>query len=450
MTTDQISEGSPEFHDWLFATTKRFHGKPWLLHVPGRPDVLVLSSPQLFEDVQRTFALQFEKVDNQFEGLGLDVHGNAVASVSSAYLRPSLHIQRHLAATVLTSPVLREMASDLVSKHVESLVKIFEDAAGDSKLESCSPLDVTKLMRQFAMEVFAELGFGLQLGTLRSPSRDSTWKLERLLHIGDEAALSRSAALVSAEILAAVEAKSKKRRGESGCGSPLASGVGHVDMVDILLKQKQNSKKIKDPGFLAEFVLGFVVAARGSMAYTLSMCFQCLAQHPEEQEKLYQELKEGEESGKTRRGLVRLEAVVKETMRLFPMKPFVRRRAKTDIVLSDNTFVAAGAEVAMDVYGMARRENVWGLGSAEFHPQRWIDVKTGNLRPASTYKFNAFLGGPQACLGAEMALAEVKAILAVLINKARIVAVKNEVNSCNDGTVMVQIRHRRPSPPQYS
>ncbi|RLN66673.1 hypothetical protein BBJ29_008104 [Phytophthora kernoviae] len=399
MTTDQISEGSPEFHDWLFATTKRFHGKPWLLHVPGRPDVLVLSSPQLFEDVQRTFALQFEKVDNQFEGLGLDVHGNAVASVSSAYLRPSLHIQRHLAATVLTSPVLREMASDLVSKHVESLVKIFEDAAGDSKLESCSPLDVTKLMRQFAMEVFAELGFGLQLGTLRSPSRDSSafekavddvqvlvsqranrssiaWKLERLLHIGDEAALSRSAALVSAEILAAVEAKSKKRRGESGCGSPLASGVGHVDMVDILLKQKQNSKKIKDPGFLAEFVLGFVVAARGSMAYTLSMCFQCLAQHPEEQEKLYQELKEGEESGKTRRGLVRLEAVVKETMRLFPMKPFVRRRAKTDIVLSDNTFVAAGAEVAMDVYGMARRENVWGLGSAEFHPQRWIDVKT--------------------------------------------------------------------------
>ncbi|KAF4316312.1 hypothetical protein BBO99_00008732 [Phytophthora kernoviae] len=277
MTTDQISEGSPEFHDWLFATTKRFHGKPWLLHVPGRPDVLVLSSPQLFEDIQRTFALQFEKVDNQFEGLGLDVHGNAVASVSSAYLRPSLHIQRHLAATVLTSPVLREMASDLVSKHVESLVKIFEDAAGDSKLESCIPLDVTKLMRQFAMEVFAELGFGLQLGTLRSSSRDSS----------------------------------------------------HVDMVDILLKQKQNSKNIKDPGFLAEFVLGFVVAARDSMAYTLSMCFQCLAQHPEEQEKLYQELKEGEES-----------------------------------------------EVAMDVYGMARRENVWGLGSAEFHPQRWIDVKT--------------------------------------------------------------------------
>ncbi|KAG7388683.1 hypothetical protein PHYBOEH_007764 [Phytophthora boehmeriae] len=481
MTAAQPTEGSPAFSDWLVATTKTFHGKPWLLHVSGRPHALVLSSPQLFEDVQRTFALQFEKVDSQFDTAGFDVHGGGVASVSGSCLRPPMQIQRHLAAAVLTSPILREQASKLVAKHVESLVKVLEDAAGDDKSQPRSPLDVTKLMRRFAMEVFVELGFGLQLGALSSSSEDSSafekavdqvqalmprrasrsalaWKLERLLRVGDEATLSRSAAFVETEILAAVEAKSKKRRGDSGCGSPLASGAGHVDMLDVIMKQKRNSRSIKDPGFLAEFVLGLVVAARDSMAYTLSMCLHCLAQHPEEQEKLYEELCKAEESGKPHSSLVRLEAVVKETMRLFPTKPFVRRRAKTDVILSDNTFVAAKTEVAMDIYGMARSETVWGLGGAEFRPQRWIDVKTGNLRPASTYKFNAFLGGPQACLGAEIALTEIKTILAVLINKVRFSPVDNETSCCNEetpvrsnGAVMVQIHRRRPSPPgQYS
>lgn len=170
-------------------------------------------------------------------------------------------------------------------------------------------------------------------------------------------------------------------------------------MLDLLLSQKCSSKSSKDPEFLAEFVLGLVVAARDSMAHALSSCLQCLARHPEEQEKLARELKEAEEEDRDLQSVVYLEAVVKEALRLYPAKPFIRRRARIDTVLSDGTFVAAGAKVAMDLYSMARRENVWGQNSAQFRPQRWIDSTNGKLRPTSNYKFNAFLGGPRACLG---------------------------------------------------
>uniref|UniRef100_H3H0D6 Cytochrome P450 n=1 Tax=Phytophthora ramorum TaxID=164328 RepID=H3H0D6_PHYRM len=445
MTAEQPSEGSPAFYDWVFAITTRFHGKPWLLHRPGRPDVLVVSSPGSFEDIQRTFAVQFEKIEGDADGLAHDVHGGATALVCTGQLRPSVNMQRQLAASVLGSPALRQQASALVNQHLDSLLRVLEGAARLGTGNVSTDLDVSKMMRQFAMEVFTELGFGLQLGALRSPCYQASklenaiddvqrrmaersqrpavsWKLERLLAVGSEAALSRSIDVVSTITLEAVHAKRSKHRAGSGCDSPLAGS--RVDMLDLLLGQKCSSKSSKDPEFLAGFVLGLVVAARDSMAHALTKCLQCLAQNPEEQEKLLRELKEAEEEGKDPRSIARLEAVIKEALRLHPSKPFVRRRARQDTVLSDGTFVAEGTEVAMDLYSMARRENVWGPGSAQFRPQRWIDATNSKLRPVSKYKFNAFLGGPRACLGADIALAELKTVIAAVVSKVYLDAIE--------------------------
>jgi cytochrome P450 len=473
LTPDQPAEGSPAFNDWVFSVTTRFHGKPWLLHVPGHPDVLVVSSPVAFEDIQRTFAVQFGKSESEAEGLTHDAHGGAIAFVGTGHLRPSVNTQRQLAASVLGSPVLRQQASVLVRDHLQSLLKVLEEAADAARLQlnPCSnSLDVAKLMRHFAMQVFTELGFGLQLSSeleeavediqervaQRSKRPSVVWKLERLLDVGAEAALSRSIDDVNAITVKAVAAKTRRRRGGSKCASPVAGS--RVDMLGLLLGQKCSSKSSKDPEFLAQFVLGLVVAASEAMAHTLSKCLQCLAQNPDEQEKLLRELDEAERAGKDTRSVVRLEAVVKETLRLHPAKPLVRRRARLDTVLSDGTFVAAGTEVAMDLYSMARRESVWGPGAAEFRPQRWIDSTGGKLRPASTYKLNAFLGGPRACLGADMAVAEIKTVVAAVIAHVRL-NVTGETEKRNgkdetptrdvpcDGAVRVEVRPRRLDPP---
>ncbi|GMF38245.1 unnamed protein product [Phytophthora fragariaefolia] len=485
MTAEQPAEGSPAFYEWVFAMTTRFHGKPWLLHRPGRPDMLVVSSPEAFEDIQRTFATQFEKVDCEAEGLAHDVHGGAIAFVYSGQLRPSVSTQRQLAASVLGSPALRLQASVLVKRHVPSLLRLLGDAADEARMQTTgtASLDVAKIMREFSMEVFTELGFGLRLGALQSQHGDSSelekavddiqgrvlgrlkrpavaWKLERLLDVGSEAALGRSVKVVSTITLGAVETKRKRRRGDDVIDSP----GSRVDMLDLLLGQKCNSKSSKDPEFLAEFVLGLVVAARDSMAHALSTCLQFLAQHPEEQEKLVRELKEAEEEGKDLQSVAQLEAVVKEALRLQPSKPFIRRRARLGTVLTDGTFVAAGTEVAMDLYSMARRENVWGPASAQFRPQRWIDSTTGKLRPTSNYKFNAFLGGPRACLGADLAMTEMKTVLAEVIARIGFDAVEPRIceKTSNkdktmtrglecDGAVRVLVRRRSPNPPgQFS
>ncbi|POM81369.1 Cytochrome P450, partial [Phytophthora palmivora] len=335
MTAVQPTE---DFYEWVFTMTTRFHGKPWLLHRPGRPDVLVVSSPIAFEDIQRTFAGQFDKIDNEAEGLARDAHGGVIALVCSGTLRPSVNTQRQLAMSVLGSQALRQQASVLTKQHIKSLVTILEDTADAGRLKPGSgnnTLDLTKLMKSFSMEIFTELGFDLRLGALRGEASEFekaiddlqkrvaerlkrstlTWKIERLLDVGNEAALNHSINVVKAVAMEAVEAKRKRRRGDS-CDGPIAGS--RVDMLDLLQGQKCNSKILKDPEFLAEFVLSFVVAARDSMAHTLSKCLQSLAQHPEEQNKLVGELKEAEKEGKDLQSIVRLEAVVKETLRLYP------------------------------------------------------------------------------------------------------------------------------------
>ncbi|KAG1687744.1 hypothetical protein DVH05_004613 [Phytophthora capsici] len=452
MTADQPKEGSPAFYDWVFAMSLRFHGKPWVLHRPGQPDVLIVSSPGSFEDIQRTFSMQFDKIESDTEGLSHDAHGGAIALVGSERLRPSVNTQRQLAASVLSSPVLRQQASTLVKQKLKLLVARLED--------SPDGLDVTKLMRQFTMEVFIELGFGLHL---RSDNGESSffekavdniqiriaermqrptvaWKLERLLDVGSEAELRRSVDVVNAITLEAVEAKRKRK----SCGNLITGS--RVDMLDLLLSQKCSSKSSKDPEFLAEFVLGLVLAARDSMAHALGKCLQCLAQYPQEQEKLVHELKDADEQGKDIHSVVRLEAVVKETLRLYPAKPFVRRRARLDTVLSDGTFVAAGVDVAMDLYTMARRESVWGTDSAQFRPQRWIDSTTGRLRPVSNYKFNTFLGGPRACVGADIALAEIKKIVAAMTLKMQLEVDSSSTKYEGCDPVRIRVRRRGPSP----
>ncbi|KAF4033906.1 Cytochrome P450 [Phytophthora infestans] len=446
MTAEQPTEGSAAFHNWVFATTTRVHGKPWLLHRPGRPDVLVVSSPAAFEDIQRTFAVQFEKVDSDAEGLTHDVHGGVIALLYSGHVSPSVSMQRQLAAAVLGSPALRQQASVLVKQHVDLLL---------SALNSNSALDITKLMRQFSMEIFTELGFGLQLRSVpeelsklenavdeihelvteRASRSAVVWKLQRLLDIGSEAALSRSVDVVKSVTSEAVKAKQRRRQGDT----PIAAS--RVDMLELLLRQKCSSKSSKDPEFLAEFVLSLVVAARDSMAHTLTNCLQCLAQHPEEQDKLISELKHAEKDGKDLQSVVRLEAVVKETLRLYPAKPFVSRRARLDTVLSDGTFVAAGTQVVMDLYSMARRENVWGANSSQFQPQRLIDTASDRVRPVSSYKFNAFLGGPRLCAGANIAMTEIKTIIATVLNNFQLDAVENYKT---DHTARVHVRRRGP------
>ena len=86
-------------------------------------------------------------------------------------------------------------------------------------------------------------------------------------------------------------------------------------------------------------------------------------------------------------------------------------------MLSDGTFIAGGSTVSLPMYALGRMPHVWGPHAAEFQPERWIDAQTGKLISVSAYKFVAFNAGPRLCLGKNLAMLEIKLIVATLLSK---------------------------------
>ncbi|KAL4173828.1 hypothetical protein KRP22_005775 [Phytophthora ramorum] len=115
--------------------------------------------------------------------------------------------------------------------------------------------------------------------------------------------------------------------------------------------------------------------------------------------------------------LVYLEAALKETLRLHPPVPMAPKYVVEDTTLSDGTFVKGKSMIVLATYVMARMQEVWGPDAEVFKPERWIDPTTGKLIPVSAYKFASFNAGPRMCLGMNLAMLEMKLVVAGLLSK---------------------------------
>jgi cytochrome P450 len=127
-------------------------------------------------------------------------------------------------------------------------------------------------------------------------------------------------------------------------------------------------------------------------------------------------------------GLTYTQAVVSETLRLFPSVPKDGKVVVADDVLPGcGTAVRAGDVVAWSPFCMGRRVDLWGPDASEFKPERFL---TGDSRP-SPYKYPVFNAGPRTCLGQNMALAEAAYGLALVL-RAHVVTLAPDVAAAVD------------------
>ncbi|KAL7252589.1 hypothetical protein ACSBR1_007202 [Camellia fascicularis] len=184
---------------------------------------------------------------------------------------------------------------------------------------------------------------------------------------------------------------------------------------------------------LRDVILNFVIAGRDTTATTLSwaiyMLYSELKAFEEERAKeenvsLVQYNTEDPESFNRRAtqfaGLLTydslgrlsyLQAMITETLRLYPVVPQDPKGILEDDILPDGTKVKAGGMVTYVPYSMGRIEYNWGSDAASFKPERWL--KGGCFQNASPFKFTAFQAGPRICLGKDSAYLQMKMALAI-------------------------------------
>ncbi|XP_048486596.1 cytochrome P450 4C1 isoform X1 [Plutella xylostella] len=204
-------------------------------------------------------------------------------------------------------------------------------------------------------------------------------------------------------------------------GNDNLSGKSYKTILEFLLKHKEESeltdKEIKDE------VDTMVIAGFDTTATQLLYAFILLGSHPDVQERIYNEIKEvlGDMNRDVTKDdlpkLVYIEAVIKETLRLYPVIPMIIRETEQTMKLSKYT-IPAGSTFVVPIYGM-NRSQAWGPDRDVFNPDRWF---TPAMLPENLATYAPFSMGKRGCIGKPYALMSMKTTLVHVLRKYRLSA----------------------------
>ncbi|KAH9929175.1 cytochrome P450 [Fomitopsis serialis] len=216
-------------------------------------------------------------------------------------------------------------------------------------------------------------------------------------------------------------------------------GEGKDIMSKLMQANMSASEEDKLPedellGQMATFIFAGMDTTSNALARTLDL----LSKHPDVQNKLREEVLEAvREHGPeipydVLVELPYMDAICRETLRLYAPVPYLIRKTREDIVMPlsapirgvDGTLinevpVPEGTVVHIGILASNRNPALWGPDAAEWKPERWLNplpevVKEAHI-PGVYSHLMTFLGGGRACIGFKFSQLEMKIVLSVLL-----------------------------------
>ncbi|XP_063821160.1 cytochrome P450 4C1-like [Ostrinia nubilalis] len=167
---------------------------------------------------------------------------------------------------------------------------------------------------------------------------------------------------------------------------------------------------------MKEEILVLVLAGTDTSAVGLAFAVSLLARHQDVQDKLYLELKEfyGDSSrpamGEDLPHLKYLEAVIKETLRLYPSVPLIVRKIDQHVTLPSGRNLIPGIGVYINLWSIHRNPRYWGSDAEVYRPERFLEGQ--EIHPTAYMPFSR---GPRNCIGFQYATMSIKTALINLV-----------------------------------
>ncbi|KAF8701320.1 hypothetical protein HU200_033649 [Digitaria exilis] len=303
-----------------------------------------------------------------------------------------------------------------------------------------APFDMQDLMTRLVFDLTVTPIFGVDPGCL-SISKPSThvaiamdtvmevglfrhiipppfWKVMRWLNIGPEKKLAVAHTVLHGFVREMAE-KSKAR-----CPDP-----NEVTGIDIISGERA---LYKNEFQLSKILINYMIAGRDTVGTTLPWVFYNLAKNPHVVSCIRKEMTHVASlkaaavtsNGASRmvvfdqqdtKDLVYLQAALIESLRLYPPGPIERKVVLANDVLPSGHHLRAGETVLISIYAMGRMEALWGKDCHDYRPKRWLSEDGASLRYVPSHKFMAFNTGPRMCLGKDIAMAQMKTIVAAVV-----------------------------------
>jgi cytochrome P450 len=169
----------------------------------------------------------------------------------------------------------------------------------------------------------------------------------------------------------------------------------------LLETQDEDGRPLSDQHVRDELI-SMVLAGHETTANSLAWTFERLVRNPEP----YGQLRDLVRSGSSEEAEAYVEATIHEGMRVRPVIPMIVRLVKRRWRLGD-CVVPAQTPVAVSIVALHHRADVYP-DPYSFRPERFVGQKPG------TYTWIPFGGGIRRCLGASLAMAEQRVVLAAI------------------------------------
>jgi cytochrome P450 len=269
------------------------------------------------------------------------------------------------------------------------------------------PVDVTPHLTQLTLTALGRCLFGRDLGTeaesvgriLGEALREGEGRWTRVtappLWLPTPANLRFRGA--KSRLDATIDVVLRQRRGQKA--------TGEQDFVGLLLDADERYHG--DAAFLRDDVLTMIMAGHETISNALCWTLYLLAKHPDVQERLHGALADDASPY--------LDAVIDESLRLFPPVWIFTRLAEEDDVLG-GTPIPKGSVMVICPYVIHRRPDLW-RDADTFDPDRFLADGEASRQPRCAHM--PFGAGPRMCIGAGFSLLEARAAITVLCRKYR-------------------------------
>jgi cytochrome P450 len=184
------------------------------------------------------------------------------------------------------------------------------------------------------------------------------------------------------------------------------------DILSLLLQAETEEGERMDDKEVRDELLTLVLAGHETTANSLAWAWERLVRNPDAHEALREAVRGGEGAAE------QVEATIVESMRSRPVVPFIGRRVTVPWQLGPYA-ARAGSAIGMSILLVHHREDLYPE-PFEFRPERWLGRKPG------TYEWIPFGGGIRRCLGAALAMAEMRVVLETMARRLDLEAAEPE------------------------
>ncbi|KAK4419775.1 cytochrome [Sesamum alatum] len=396
----------PFFDEW-----RKKYGDVFMFSL-GNTQIVHVNQPEMVREITTCTSLDLGKPTYQAKERGSLLGQGILTSNGSLWVH-----QRKIIAPELYMDKVKGMMN-IITESTQSLINSWKSTIEESK-SGIADIKIDQHMRSFSGDVISKACFGSNY----SKGEEIFFKLRALQEAASKRVLTsgipgmrhlptksnREAWALEKDIRTLI-LKVVKERNEAGY---------EKDLLQMLLEGAKNSNLSSDmlDKFIVDNCKNIYLAGYETTAVSATWCLMLLASNPKWQERVRAEVLEVCK-GRTPdydsiRKMKQLTMVINESLRLYPPVTVVSREAFKDMKFG-NIDVPKGVNVWTYVLTSHTDPEIWGPDAYEFNPERFANGITGACKFPHLYM--PFGVGPRVCLGQNLALVELKVLIALILS----------------------------------